>query len=177
MATYLAHPSKPGEKLPFFVELIPHLRPNDGGPAAAIRIAMQRWRFPTKPHIVADSGFGSFPLLKEIARWGGVATLSIPSNECQKLDSFLTFNLPVGKWRACVDNSGIIFSAQVKTVETASQGQAIGKKFIVSNAFQVTPTTFGAISILGNSNGNNVSGVQLTCNHRNHARICQRNSD
>ena len=76
-----------------------------------------------------------------------------------------------------MDSGGIIFSAQVKTVETASQGQAIGKKFIVSNAFQVIPVAFAAISMLGNSSGNNMSSSKLTCFCRNHARICQRNSD
>ena len=56
---------------------------------------MKQWRFATKPHIVADSGFGSIPLLKEIISWGGSGTLSVPSNETGFLGKFLGYNLPL----------------------------------------------------------------------------------
>ena len=80
MATYVEHPSKPFGKLPYFVELVPHLSFNDGGGTEAVWIMMKKWRFSSKPHIVVDryifeyfnnisSDFGSFSLFEEINAW------------------------------------------------------------------------------------------------------------
>lgn len=154
MATYVQHPTIGSGKLPYFIMLVPHLKPNDGGGVNAIRIMMKNWPLETKPHIVADSGFGSFTLLKEIAQWGGVATLSIPTNECQKLNLLLSYNLPLNSWRACINNEGIIFSAQCKTIETASGGTTVGKKFVISNAFKAQPF----ITVQENSTINALTG-------------------
>ena len=134
MATFVEHPAIGSSKLPYFIMIVPHIRPNDGGPPSAIRTLMKNWSLPRKPHIVADSGFGSFALLTEIAQWGGIATLSIASNKCEKLDTFLSYNLPLNHWRACINSQGIIFSAQCKTVELTNGTHAIGKKFVISNA-------------------------------------------
>ena len=136
MATYVEHPTIPNGKLPYFMMLVPHLKPNDGGGANAICTVIKVWPLERKPHIVADSGFGSFSLLTEIAEWGGTATLSIPTNECQKLDVLLSYNLPLNHWRAVINAKGFIFSISKKTVENASGGESIGKKCVVSNAFK-----------------------------------------
>ena len=84
-ATFVSHPSSNQRKLPFFIDTVLHLKPNDGGPEEAVRIMMKKWRFSNKPHIIADSGFGSFSLLQDISNWGGVATLSLPINETRSL--------------------------------------------------------------------------------------------
>ena len=96
---------------------------------------MKNWSLPRKLHIVTDSGFDSFALLTEIAQWERIATLSIASNKCEKLDAFLSYNLLSNHWRACINSQGIIFSAQCKTVELTNGTHAIGKKFVISNAF------------------------------------------
>jgi hypothetical protein len=150
MATYVAHPTISSGKLPYFIMLVPHLKPNDGGGANAVRSMMKNWPLEKKPHIVADSGFGSFPLLTEIAEWGGTATLSIPTNECQKLDVLLSYNLPLNHWRAIINEKGFIFSVSKKTVENASGGESIGKKCVISNAFKadILPSTSINISLV-----------------------------
>jgi hypothetical protein len=134
MATFVQHPAVTSGKLPYFIMIVPHIRSNDGGPPNAIRTMMKNWPLERKPHIVTNSGFGSFALLTEIAQWGGTATLLI-ANKCEKLDTFLSYNLPLNHWRACINSQGIIFSAQCKTVELASGATAIGKKFVISNSF------------------------------------------
>lgn len=123
---------------------------------------MKRWRFPTKPHIIADSGFGSFPLLTAIAEWGGTTTLSIPKNETNGLATFLSYNLPIGNWRACVDGKNIIFSVQCKKGkgdhnekeinENTNPRSSITYKYIITNAFKCIPTNYGVININENPN-------------------------
>ena len=152
MATYVPHPANTAGKLPYFIVIVPHLRPNDGGGPQAVRKMMQEWPLTrSKPHVVVDSGFGSFGLMQDIIAWGGAATMSLPSNECQQLNTLLSYNLPLDHWRACINAQGIIFSAQKKTVETASGSTAIGLKFVISNAFtaDVLPTVNISITAAG----------------------------
>ncbi len=79
--------------------------------------------------------------------------MSMATNECQKLDAIMSWNLPMNCWRACINADGVIFSCQCKVVETASGGSAIGKKFVISNAFTATPLqlTIPLSSSTGNS--------------------------
>jgi hypothetical protein len=39
-ATFVPHPSKPDSKMPYFVEIVPHLQPNDGGGKEVVRKMM-----------------------------------------------------------------------------------------------------------------------------------------
>ena len=55
-------------------DIIPHLQPNDGDDEQAVRKMMNQWRFETKPHIVADSDFGSW-FWQEISELGEVIQL------------------------------------------------------------------------------------------------------
>lgn len=146
-ATFVNHPSSVSRKLPFFVDIVPHLEPNDGGPPMALQIMMQQWRFDIKPHIVADSGFGSFVMLNHIISWGTVATLSVPTNESNNLAPFLSYNLPVGNWRACMNEKGVVFSVECKSVTNSNGGNSIAHKYIVTNAFKCKPISFGVIDI------------------------------
>jgi len=149
-ATYVVHPSSDNRKLPFFLDIVPHLKPNDDSLDKALRIMMERWRFAMKPHIVADSGFGSFGMLDAITKWEGTATLSMPINECQGLDSLLSYNLPVNNWRACTNDKGFILSAQCKAVDNASGGKSIARKFVLTNAFKCQFEVFGTVNIIEN---------------------------
>ena len=149
MATYVSHSVLTNGKLPYFLILVPHLKPNDGGGVNAIHIMMKNWSFERKPHIVADSGFGSFSLLAEITQWGGTATLSLPINECQRLNLLLGYNLPVGYWRACINSQGVIFSAQCKEIDTLSGSTGITKKFVISSAFKANSASQTVIPFSG----------------------------
>ena len=145
--TFVNHPASISLKLPFFLHLIPHLEPNDGGGEEAVRIMMKQWKFSTKPHIVADSGFGSFKLLQNIITWGATATLSIPTNESDKLAPFMAYNLPVGHWRACINTEKIIFSVECKQVDAIHGGTSITHKYIITNAFNCNVKPFGIVNI------------------------------
>ena len=106
----------------------------------ATQVMMKNWpNSLPKPHVVADSGYGSFSLLAEIAQWEGYATMSIPSNECQKLSNLLGYNLPLDHWRVCIKNK-VIFSAQHKLVDAASGESVMAKKYVISNAFKAELT-------------------------------------
>jgi hypothetical protein len=54
MATFVEHSSNSTGKLPYFVELIPHLTLNDGGGLKAVKWLMKNWKFDNKLHIVTD---------------------------------------------------------------------------------------------------------------------------
>jgi hypothetical protein len=40
-AIYVPYPSKLESKLPYFIEVVPHLKPNDGGGPEAVHIMMK----------------------------------------------------------------------------------------------------------------------------------------
>ncbi len=88
-----------------------------------------------------------------IAAWGGYATLSLPSNECKGLNAILGYNLPLNHWRACKNDAGYIFSAQCKSVENANGSTSVGKKYVVSNAFDATVLSSDSINLLHGANG------------------------
>ncbi len=140
VATFVEHPVKTKQKIPYFVQFIPHLKPNDGGTTFATQVFMRNWSAEMKkPHIVADAGFGSFQLMEEITKWGGTATMSIATNECKQLDVLMGWNLPKDHWRACINGNGVIFSIQKIEVENGSGGASLAKKMVISNAFTAQP--------------------------------------
>jgi len=63
-------------------------------------LAMQRWPYERKPHIVADAAFGSIEILKKITTWGGSATLSCPQTVMPWIWELLSHNLPPSHWSA-----------------------------------------------------------------------------
>jgi len=67
---------KKGANIPYILDLLPHLELNDMAPMETLKLAMQRWPYERKPHIVADAAFGSIEMLEKITTWGGSATLS-----------------------------------------------------------------------------------------------------
>jgi len=151
MATFVEHPSILNQKLPYFIELVPHLKPNDGGGAYAVEIMMKRWRFANKPHIVTDSGFGSFPLIKKIIQWGGFATMSIPSGETQNLTPFIAHNLPLNRWRACINEQGIILAIRTQHIESENGSTSIGRKCVITNAYKAISIPMGIVDMVSTS--------------------------
>jgi|YelNatPaOPRAMG01_1025707.scaffolds.fasta_scaffold64168_2 hypothetical protein len=153
-ATYVPHPSKPESKMPYFIDIIPHLQPNDGGGEQAVRKMMNQWRFETKPHIVADSGFGSLALARDIRTWGGYSTMSVSVIEAP-FNTLISENLPLNKWRACVKD-GIILSVQTKKSENSNETTSITKKYVISTGFTAVPLEFGAVSITNIPSGKKI---------------------
>ncbi len=56
--------------LPYVFDLEPHISFPQVPPQQALRNCIERWQYPYKPHIVADSAFGSLNLASEISDWG-----------------------------------------------------------------------------------------------------------
>lgn len=50
--TMVEHPAKVNGGLPYILDIIPHLRPNDIAPADAVRQVMQRWPHDKSVHII-----------------------------------------------------------------------------------------------------------------------------
>lgn len=152
IATFVEHPSNKESKLPYFIQFVPHLKPNDGGTCFVITELIKNWQFDVKTHVVADSGHGSFSVINQITQWGGVATMSLASNECQQLDKSVAYNLELNKWRAAA-NKQIIFSAMKKMAETTTGTTSITTKYVISSAFNYVAKTYGTINLGDDSAG------------------------
>ena len=100
-----------------------------------------RYHLEKKPHIIADSAFGSLSLLKDIERWGGHATLSFSILKESWLWNSLCHAVPINHWRAAVLNptpsdqetNRNQWIAAVSVIENRSH-KFVAKK-IVTNAF------------------------------------------
>eukprot|EP01119_Soliformovum_irregulare_P012458 TRINITY_DN3241_c0_g1_i7.p1 TRINITY_DN3241_c0_g1~~TRINITY_DN3241_c0_g1_i7.p1 ORF type:complete len:423 (-),score=57.45 TRINITY_DN3241_c0_g1_i7:83-1351(-) len=135
MATYVicAH-SK--HRLPFFVEMFPHLRSGDGGPPAAITFMAKGWRHPKRAVVVVDSGIGSKKLMLFLASLGIPSTMSISISQVRRMADALQSNLPINTHRCIIHpETGIVFG--VATRECDSNGKmVVAKKFVISNNFK-----------------------------------------
>ena len=78
MATFVRSPLDPNGKVPYILDILPHLQMGDSAPLENLRSVLQRWKTRDKPHIIAEAAFGSFDILQEIAEWHGMATMSCP---------------------------------------------------------------------------------------------------
>ena len=108
----------------------PYLVEGEGAPLDAVRYFMNRWQHDSKPHIVADSAFGSFSLLQEIHDWGGYATLSVPINVNAFLWKVLSINSPANSWRSAVNGNIIAASSTMN-----DKNNKIVHKQIISNGY------------------------------------------
>lgn len=145
-ATEVDHPTIPNKKLPFFIDIEPHIKREDGTFDTAARKIVERWSFSTPMHAVLDSGFGSFSLLDFIASKGGTATMSIGSNDAGYLGSMLSYNLPVEKWRAALNDKGYIISTQRKAIEKHGTF-GMTQKTIISNAYTAQTMQYGMLNL------------------------------
>lgn len=98
---------------------------------------MNRWSniddTPFKPHIVADSAFGSPQLLNEIEQWGGTGTFACSSTHSSWLWELLTKNVPPNHWRASIQDN-LIASAHIIA---DPNGKFVHQK-VISNGFNST---------------------------------------
>lgn len=126
--------------LPIIVDIIPHLKASDTNPQAVVKKVMENWKFQgPKPHIITDSAFGSFELMKEVSEKGFYWTSSIPSDNNNPLWQVLSHNLATGSWRAAMKDN-VIASC---SVITSKKGKFV-YKHVISNAFQTIPVDFGS---------------------------------
>lgn len=92
-------PLDPKVKIPYILDILPHLQVGDTSPVENLQAVLKRWNLIDRPHIVADAAFGSIDILKEITEWGSVATLSCPVGNSAWLWETLSTNLPAWNWR------------------------------------------------------------------------------
>lgn len=138
MTTPVEHPTSSQEYLPYIVDIIPHLKSGDNSPTDVVRAFMKTWAAPTKPHILGDSAFGSFDLLKEIVDWGGGGTFAMQGKFAPHLWEVLSVNLPPNTWSAAYNDRGWTASCSM-IFDEPSQKQTYQQ--ILSTAFRATPTT------------------------------------
>lgn len=145
MCSYVDHPQQNNKRLPFVIDIEPHLKVGDVSPEQTVRTFMNRYifysycehlycyRYPghwVKPHIVGDSAFGSFNMIQEIENWGGLGTLAISRTESPWLWNTLDQNLSPNHWRAAKKNS-IVSSLHV----IVDDNDKMVTQQIVSNGF------------------------------------------
>jgi hypothetical protein len=144
----LAKDAKNG-KLPFILDFHPHLQVADAAPHSVIIQFLKNWKLVCKPHVVADSAFGSFDVMKQIVELGFSATLSMPATASDWLWDVLSHNLPSDHWRAAVKDN-IVASVQYRKDEKT--GKSSFKQILSSGVdFQLSRM----YSQKGSDNNNN----------------------
>jgi len=120
--TFVGSPISPTKKLPFILDILPHLHVGDTAPVENFRKMMQRWEGMAKPHFVADSAFGSYDLVKHVTLWGGSITVACPPTTNAWLWEVLSAKLPPNYWRAAEQRTdGVIASIRVNHDGTTYQ--------------------------------------------------------
>ena len=117
IAIAFRNPIKSNSIHPFIVGMYPHLIASSAPKHFdVVRYFMDNWSFEKRPHIVADSAFGSFQLLDDIKRWGSTATFALSSSTEPNLWKLLRAGLVNDKWRAAFnETSGVVASLSLKT--------------------------------------------------------------
>jgi hypothetical protein len=110
VTTPVEDPTSQKEKLPYIIDIVPHLRNGDNVPSDIIRSFMKHWTREPKPHIIGDSLFGSFDLMKEINKWGSGGTFSMQGKFGSYLWEVLSANLPPNTWRTAQNDKGWLVS-------------------------------------------------------------------
>jgi hypothetical protein len=98
---------------------------------------MNWWNYENKPHIVADSTFGSFDLMREVTQWGGSRTFNIfPSIETD-LWKLMGMFLQKDWWKAAQNSSGmIISSSKLEPMRCSSASNQIVQKNLLVSGFK-----------------------------------------
>jgi len=63
--------------LPYIFDFEPFISYPQPGAQSALMKCIQRWQYAHKPHIVADSAFGSLRVAQQISEWGGAYTFAV----------------------------------------------------------------------------------------------------
>lgn len=109
-------PITPGKKLPYILDIIPHIQVGDSAPLEQFKKMMKKWNLEDRPHIIADAAFGNLDILEDISEWGATATLSCAVGQNAWLWEVLSSNLPSGHWRLAEQTTtGILASCHCIT--------------------------------------------------------------
>lgn len=115
MATAVKSPVN-GKKLPYIIDIRPHLVVGDVAPIFTFMEVLQRWNKKGHPHWIVDAAFGSTGMMNDVDTTGGYATMSTAVSNQPWLWKVLSYNLPPGHWRAAIQSStGYIASCHALT--------------------------------------------------------------
>ena len=139
LSTSVEDHSHTHDKLPYILDIIPHLEAQDHSPQLLIKQFMDRWDRVDlhKPHMVADAAFPTHGLIGEIKKWGAGFTMSCSENTYTFMWSALSAHLPTGTWRAAVNDEGIFGSCHSTVTDKGQQHF----QYILSTLPQETPPT------------------------------------
>lgn len=104
VATYVKGLTE-NQKLPYVLDLIPHMQVGDVSPTIAFKQALENWIIPDKPIFVADNAFGTSDMCQTIENWGGRYVLSFKSDHEGHLWSLLSYNGSDGQVRYATNTS------------------------------------------------------------------------
>lgn len=97
--------------LPYVIDFQPYLTPYQiDSPRASMAKLCDRWPYATKPHITADSAFGSVDVINQLGEKGFTVTMSMSTNECPSVWKLLGRSLQGNQWCAAGNGNGILFS-------------------------------------------------------------------
>jgi hypothetical protein len=141
LMTFFLDPSGVAGKLPYIIDMWPHLQVGDAPPQDVIRFFMQRWSLNEQPLLVADSGFGGFQLAEEWTNWGGKMIFSCPQDTRPELWQAMRHNVPVGNWRGAVNPSGMLIATHLQTKKEEDEDKegtdGASIKNVISTAFNI----------------------------------------
>ena len=101
MATAVETPTPDHQKLPYILDILPHLQFGDSKPQEMLSQALSHLPLPdAMPHLIADAAFGSWETMQNIAEWGGAATLSWNKGNTTWLWELLSTTFQPNTWRA-----------------------------------------------------------------------------
>ena len=113
--------------------------------------ALQMGSLKDRPHLVADSAFGSLMLLEYLKQWGGAATLSFASDNLVDLWEWISSDLPNGTHRIAQNTNKELMGA-VRTLVPVGKSKQIYQQ-ILTNGFR----HLGSGNLVENSDLNQTS--------------------
>ena len=135
--------------LPYILDFIVHRSfPQISAQEAAKEFA-DRWPFPTKMELVADSVFGSFSFLGELTKKGHDGTFSVPANASEWLWRLLARGTHDAHWNGAINSEGFVYTLIVGIDDEGKRSfhQGLSSSFVVeppsssSSSSSSDPTT------------------------------------
>ena len=136
LCTYVENPVGGGEKLPYIMQMKPHLVQGDCTPVEVIKEFLAKYSIAgPKPVVVLDAGFSSPDLIDYIRTWGGQVVMSSGENTYPYLWKALSNSLVTQQWHAAVHTSGLVASCHAITTNKGDKAY----QYVLSTA--TSPST------------------------------------
>lgn len=126
--------------LPYVIDLEPHISFPQVGAQTALKNMIERWDYPYKAHVVADSAFGSLSVATAIKEWGGACTFSVSDNVVPHIWDMLNRKSKKDKWKA-LQNENYLFSLLPREDED-QKGKLKRSKVCVLSFSLLSPFSF-----------------------------------